>query len=241
MVLLDDDFTSIVGAIRIGRRIYDNLRKAMGYVLAIHIPIAGISLLPVLFGYPLIILPLHLIFMELIVDPACSVAFEMEPEEADVMRRPPRDTRQRLFDRHLVARSLFQGTGATFICAAMFFATLWLAFPVSAVRTMTFSTLVVANLALIFTNRSLTGTSLSRALRPNRALTALASSALLLLLAVLYTPYLQAVFLLSAPTAAQLAACVAAGAAVVGWVELVKLIDLRMMRLMPAPRQEGTI
>jgi Ca2+-transporting ATPase len=226
LVLVDDDFTSIVGAIRVGRRIYDNLRKAMGYVLAIHIPIAGLSLLPVLFGHPLVILPLHLIFMELIVDPACSVAFEMEPEEEDVMKRPPRSPDQRLFDRHLVVRSLLQGSGAMLICAAMFFATARMSLPVPEIRTMTFATLVVANLALILTNRSLRGTSLSRALRPNRALTALMSAALLLLAAVLYTAPLQEVFGLAEPSGIQLAACVGAGAAVIGWVELVKLVDL---------------
>jgi Ca2+-transporting ATPase len=241
LVLLDDDFTSIVRAVRIGRRIYDNLRKAMGYVLAIHVPIAGISLIPVLFGHPLIILPLHLIFMELIVDPACSVAFEMEPEEPNVMRRPPRDQRQRLFDRHLITRSLLQGTGALLISAVMFFATLELGFPVTVVRAMTFATLVIANVALIFTNRSLTGTSLSRTLQPNRGLTILTSGAILLLMIVLYTPALHAVFQVAAPSAWQLAACLVAGAAVVVWVELVKLIDLKTTHVMPGRRQEGTV
>lgn len=106
---------------------------------------------------------------------------------------------------------------------------------------MFFATLVIANLALIFTNRSLTGTSLSRALRPNRGLTVLASAALLLLVAVLYTPQLQAVFRLSAPSPAQLAACFAAGTAVVGWVEVVKLIDLRTIHVVPGRRQEGIL
>jgi Ca2+-transporting ATPase len=91
LVLLDDDFSSIVKAVRQGRRIYDNLRKAMAYIFAIHVPIAGLSLLPALFGWPLVLLPVHVAFLELIIDPACSVVFEMEPEEADVMRRPPRD------------------------------------------------------------------------------------------------------------------------------------------------------
>jgi Ca2+-transporting ATPase len=143
--------------------------------------------------------------------------------------------------RHLIVRSLLQGTGAMLISAAMFFATLGLGFSVMTVRAMTFSTLVIANLALIFTNRSLTGTSLSRALRPNRGLTVLASAALLLLVAVLYTPTLQAVFRLAAPSPVQLAACFAAGAAVVGWVELVKLIDLRTIHVMSGRRQEGIL
>ena len=80
LVLLDDDFTSIVQAVRMGRRIFDNLKKAMAYIFAIHVPIAGMSLIPVLFGWPLVLLPVHIVFLELIIDPACSVVFEAERE-----------------------------------------------------------------------------------------------------------------------------------------------------------------
>ena len=82
-------------AVRLGRRIFDNLKKAIAYIFAIHVPIAGMSLLPVLFGWPLVLLPVHIVFLELIIDPACSVVFEAEGEEADVMRRRPRDPRER--------------------------------------------------------------------------------------------------------------------------------------------------
>lgn len=88
LVLLDDDFASIVEAVRLGRRIYDNLRKAMAYILAIHVPIAGLSLLPVLFGWPLVFFPVHIAFLEFIIDPACSIVFEAEREEPNTMRRP---------------------------------------------------------------------------------------------------------------------------------------------------------
>ena len=90
LVLLDDDFASIVQSVRMGRRIFDHLQKAMTYIVAVHVPIAGMSLMPVLFGWPLALLPVHILFLELVIDPACSVVFEAEPEEADVMRRPPR-------------------------------------------------------------------------------------------------------------------------------------------------------
>jgi P-type Ca2+ transporter type 2C len=83
LVLLDDDFTSIVSAIRLGRRIYDNLRKAMAYSLAIHVPIAGLALIPLLFGLPLVFWPLHIAFLEMVIDPVCSIVFEAEGEEAD--------------------------------------------------------------------------------------------------------------------------------------------------------------
>src|SRR5512139_2526573 len=90
MVLLDDDFSTIVQAVRQGRRILDNLKKAFAYIFSVHVPIAGMSLLPILFKWPLVLLPVHVVFLELIIDPSCSVVFEAEPEERGVMNRPPR-------------------------------------------------------------------------------------------------------------------------------------------------------
>ena len=97
IVLLDDDFGSIVKAIRLGRRIYDNLRKAMGFIFAVHVPIAGLPLLPLLFGLPILFGPMHIAFLEMVIDPVCSLVFEAETEEDDVMRRPPRPPDQPLF------------------------------------------------------------------------------------------------------------------------------------------------
>src|SRR5271165_1650338 len=76
LVLLDDDFASIIEAIRLGRRIYDNLRKAMAYILAVHVPIAGLSLLPLVCGWPLIFMPVHIVFLEMVIDPVSSIVFE---------------------------------------------------------------------------------------------------------------------------------------------------------------------
>ena len=101
--MLGDAFSSIVAAIRLGRRIFDNLKKAMSYVLAIHVPIAGLALIPVL-----LLLPVHVVFLELIIDPACSIAFEAEPEEANVMNRPPRNPQEPLFDRRTLLLSLLR-------------------------------------------------------------------------------------------------------------------------------------
>jgi len=96
-VLLDDDFSTIVQAVKMGRRIFDNLKKAMAYIFAVHVPIAGMSLLPVLLGWPIMLFPAHIAFLELIIDPVCSVVYEAEPEEKDVMKRPPkRSTSQSL-------------------------------------------------------------------------------------------------------------------------------------------------
>ena len=95
IVLLDDDFGSIVKAIRLGRRIYDNLRKAMGFIFAVHVPIAGLALLPLIFGLPILFGPMHIAFLEMVIDPVCSLVFEAETEEDDVMRRPPRSPMSR--------------------------------------------------------------------------------------------------------------------------------------------------
>jgi Ca2+-transporting ATPase len=93
LVLVEDDFSSIVNAVRLGRRIYDNLKKATSFILAVHMPIAGVTLIPLLLGWPLLLMPVHVVFLELIIDPACSIAFEAEPEDLTVMARPPRDPR----------------------------------------------------------------------------------------------------------------------------------------------------
>jgi len=221
LVLLDDDFSSIVQAVRLGRRIYANIEKATAYVLAIHVPIAGISLIPVFARWPLVLMPVHVIFMELIIDPACSIAFEMEPEEPDTMRRPPRDPRQRLFTRRLMMRSLLQGAGALGAASVVFAASVKAGLTETDVRALTFSTLIVSNLALIAANRSLTlPVWVSQGANP--ALRWLIAGALAVLALVLYVPLLRDFFRLAMPHPADLAVVGAAGIGALVWMELVK-------------------
>ena len=153
LVLLDDDFAAIVRAVRLGRRIFDNLRKSMSYILAVHVPIAGMALLPVLLGWPALLYPMHIAFLELIIDPACSLAFENEPAEADVMQRPPRDAEAPLFGGATLWLALLQGLGVLGLVLAAY---AWAdhRLPEDEARAFAFATLVVANLALIFSNRS---------------------------------------------------------------------------------------
>ncbi len=92
----------------------------MAYILAIHVPIAGMSLIPVLLEWPLVFFPVHVVFLELIIDPACSVAFEAEPEEANVMSRPPRDPTKPLFSRYTIGLSLLQGLSVLVIVMAVY-------------------------------------------------------------------------------------------------------------------------
>jgi Ca2+-transporting ATPase len=192
IVLLDDDFGSIVRAIRLGRRIYDNLRKAMAYIVAVHIPIAGMALLPLLTGLPMVLHPLHIAFIEMIIDPACSIVFEAEREERDLMRRPPRPRDAKLFSPAMLIWSTLHGILALAAVAAVFLLTARAGFPAEDVRSLSFFTLVLANLALIFVNRSYRGFSLDFLLGGNHVLLAITAAALsLLALSVSWQPARQ--------------------------------------------------
>jgi Ca2+-transporting ATPase len=170
IVLLDDDFGSIVKTIRLGRRIYDNLRKAMGFILAVHVPIAGLALLPLLTGLPLILMPVHIAFLEMVIDPVCAIVFEAETEEPGIMERPPRDPASGLLAGGLIGWSLLQGALALGVVAAVYLAASAHGLPAPQVRSLTFVTLVLADFALILANRSFAG-PLSAALKwENRAL-----------------------------------------------------------------------
>jgi Ca2+-transporting ATPase len=222
LVLLDDDFGSIVKAVRLGRRIYDNIKKAVGYVLAVHVPIAGISLIPVLFGWPLVLLPLHVVFVEMIIDPASSVAFELEPEEANVMNRPPRSRGERLFAASLITRSLLQGASALVIVAAVLVGARFFGLDERDARTLTFTTMVATNLSLIFTNRSLDRTFLGGFRVPNPAVTWLISAALLMLGAVVSVPALRELFQLAPLHATDLLVCAVAALVAFVWMDVLK-------------------
>ena len=211
LVLLDDDFTSIVHAIRLGRRVLDNIKKGMGYVLAIHVPIAGLSLIPVLLGWPLILLPVHIVFLELIIDPACSIAFEAEPEETDVMDRPPRDPREPLFHRRTIWVSLLQGGWALGLDLAVLVWGLHHGYDENHVRTLAFSTLILMNLGLILANRSSTRTALGSLRLQNRALWWVIAGALLVLSLSLAWPALRAGFRFATPSLLDMGVTVAAG------------------------------
>ncbi len=205
IVLLDDDFGSIVRAIRVGRRIYDNLRKAMGYILAIHVPIAGLALLPVLFGWPLILTPMLIALLELIIDPACSVVLEAEREESDVMLRAPRRPDSALLSWPLITWSLVQGGSAFALVAVIFVAAINAGMPESDVRTLSFLALVGANIALIFVNRTFSS-SLATALgRPNPMLWWGLGIAVFVLTIVVAVPAVRAFFRLGTLTVQQYA------------------------------------
>jgi Ca2+-transporting ATPase len=227
LVLLDDDFSSIVTAVRMGRRIFDNLRKAMAYTLAIHVPIAGLSLIPVLLKWPLILHPVHIVFLELIIDPACSIVFEAEGEETDVMKRPPRDVKKPLFDRRTVSFSVMQGLTVLAVVIAMFVLSRGHGTSEREARAIAFTTLVLANLGLILTNRSYTRTLLQTLRVPNAAAWWSSIGALSFLAIVLYVPFFERIFLFDTPHAADLLVCLGAAFASVLLFEAIKAVEIR--------------
>ena len=221
LVLIDDNFASIVRAVRLGRRIFDNLRKAMSYILAVHVPIAGMALLPVLFGWPPLLYPMHIALLELIIDPACSVAFENEPAERDVMHRPPRDTAAPLFGGATLWLALLQGTGVLIV---VLLAYAWVSprIPEAEARAFAFATLVTGNLALILSNRSMSGSLWATLRTPNATLWWVIAGALALLTAALYTPWAVGVLRFAPLPAHELAAAFGLGLASVVWFEAIK-------------------
>ena len=223
LVLLDDAFASIVQSVRMGRRIFDHLQKAMTYIVAVHVPIAGMSLIPVMFGWPLALLPVHVLFLELVIDPACSIVFEAEPEEADVMNRPPRNPNESLFGRRLLLLGLLQGASVLIIVLAVYLLALLGWHDALDATALSFTTLIVANLGLIFANRSWTRTIWSTLRSPNRALWWVFGGTLFFLALVLYVPFLRDLFHFSLLHPTDLAICLAGGVLSVLWFEALKV------------------
>ncbi len=194
IVLLDDDFGSIVKTIRLGRRIYDNLRKAMGFVIAVHVPIAGLALLPLLFGLPILFGPMHIAFLEMVIDPVCSLVFENETEEEDVMRRSPRGPEEPLFSRPLIGWSLLQGALSLILVAAIFLAATQRGMPEDEVRALAFFSLVMTIVGLIVVNRSFSASIATAILRPNLTLVLVLAAVSAILGLTLMWPFASGLF-----------------------------------------------
>lgn len=189
IVLLDDDFGAIVTTVRLGRRIYDNLRKAMAFILAVHVPIAGLALIPLAFGMPLLFGPVHIAFLEMVIDPVCSLVFEAETEEDNVMTRPPRPVSEPLFSPPTILWGLLQGTLVLVIVSTILFLAPDYGFDPDQVRALSFHALVLCVVALIFVNRSISSSIITAITRPNRALAvALPIVAVLLAVTVFWVP-----------------------------------------------------
>jgi Ca2+-transporting ATPase len=228
LVLLDDDFSSIVEAVRLGRRIFDNIKKAVAYIFAIHVPIAGLSLIPVFFSnWPLILLPIHVVFLELIIDPTCSIIFEAEAANPNIMDRPPRDPRDRLFSLRTIGLSMLQGLSVLAVVLGVFAVARVAGRSPGIPRALAFTTLVVANLFLILTNRSWSRTIVSMFQVPNKALWWVVGGAGVFLSLALFLPFLRTLFHFAPLRPDDLAICVCAGVVSVLWFEAYKMLKGR--------------
>jgi Ca2+-transporting ATPase len=223
LVLLDDDFSSIVHAVRLGRRIFDNLQKAIAYILSVHVSIAGLSLLPVLFKWPLILLPVHVVFLEMIIDPACSIIFEAEPEEKDVMKRQPRDPAEPLLGKNRLILSLLQGLGDLSIVLAVYTLSVRCGQTVNEARALAFVTLVINNVGLIMVNRSWSRSVIETLRVQNKAVWWVIGGAITFLTLVIYVPVLQTAFHFAPLHGTDILIALAAGLVGILWFEGVKV------------------
>lgn len=222
LVLLDDAFPSIVAAIRQGRKIYDNIKKASIFIVAVHVPIAGLALLPLLdSAAPLILLPIHIVIIEMIIDPTCALVFEAEEADKDLMRRPARSPEQKLFSAREVKLALFQGLSIFVACTIVY--------EVSAhssgydvARTLVFCTLISSLIALIYFNRSWSASFGEVISRRNPALHVVTAFAVICLMLALWVPMIRDQFSFSAIGLDQAFWSLLIGAASLLWVEIAK-------------------
>ncbi len=222
LVLLNDDFASLVTAVAYGRRVFANLRKAIVFVVAVHVPIVGLSIVPVLMGWPLLLMPVHVLFLQLIIDPTCSVVFEAEPLEKNAMQVPPRGSGARLFDAAVLTRGLWQGLGLLGILLGVYTATRGWTASDDMARAMVFMVLVLSNVGLIHVNRAWGHTPWLAHSRVNRAFAWVGVLTVLLLAAVLGIPAVRGLFAFALPPAELLLGGVAMAVLAVAWFEAVK-------------------
>ena len=223
LVLLDDSFARIVAAIRQGRRIYDNIEKATRFVFAVHMPIIALALVPALLRWPALLLPVHIVLLELLIDPACSIVFEAEPEDSAIMDRPPRPVASSPFAAASLGYAVLQGLGLAGVLLAGYAWLIGHGWSAAQGRGVVFSTLVLSVMLLILANRDSSRTALAGVSDPNPWLRRMAVAVALLLAAVLGLPWLRQIMGLALPGAAGLAAGLGLLAAFVIWLEMVRL------------------
>jgi P-type Ca2+ transporter type 2C len=240
LVLLDDNFASIVGAVRMGRRIFDNLQKALGYIFAVHVPIAGLSLIPVFFAdFPLILWPVHIVFLELIIDPSCSIIFEAEKEEQNVMSRPPKDINEPFFGAGKIFLSCMQGVGTLIVTLLIYFFGLKMGYAENEVRTFTFIALIASNIAIILSNRSWNTNIFNILKTKNGTVKWVVGGAIFFLALILNVPFLRDMFQFQEVGIVEILFCTLAGFLSIVWFEVYKQVSGRFVN--KNVRRYGTI
>lgn len=227
LVITDDNLGKIPVAIEQGRKTYNNLKKAVRYIISIHIPIILTTTLPLILGwkYPNIFTPIHIIFLELIMGPTCSLFYEKEPAESNIMYLPPRGSSTGLFTGRELFISIVQGLVITAGVLSVY-ASGMVHGSLEATRTMAFLTLVFSNIFLTFTNRSFTETFLSTVRYPNRLVPAVVSASLLFIMAIYFIPPVRNIFGLTSVGGFQFFLCVIVAFFSVTWFEMYKGVRL---------------
>lgn len=224
MILMDDNFTTIVKSVKDGRRVYDNIRKAMVYILIIHIPIAAMAMFAPLFNLPPLLLPMHIMLLELIIDPTCSIVFEGEPAEANIMENPPRPPQEPLLTRSLTIKVVLQGI-IMFLAAFMpFHYMIDLGISSEYARSFSLITFIVANVTLVLVNRS--NTELLYHLikeKGSKVRLIVNSMALIMVFAIVYIPILNGFFRTEKIGIYPLIIAIVLGFISTGWWEIVKI------------------
>ncbi|MGN6376095.1 MAG: cation-translocating P-type ATPase [Sphingomonas sp.] len=212
IVLVEDDFGAIVAAIQLGRRIYDNLRKAMGFIFSVHVPIAGLALLPLVTGLPVLFGPIQIALIEMIIDPVCALFFEAEPEEHGIMHRPPRRSGEPLFSLPMIARSVGQGAMAFVLLAALFLGATGRGMPAPEVRALLFFALVSAVLALVLVNRAFSRSIADALVRGNGVFRYILAGIVIVGVLIAVSPFVQDVLQFARLGVVELGAAVTTGA-----------------------------
>ena len=229
LVLLDDNFSSIVMAIKSGRRIFDNLQKAMGYIIAIHIPIIGLALLPAFFpGLPILLMPLHIVFMELIIDPVCSIAFESEKEEIGVMKRPPRDPNMAFFGLKQIFKSSLIGLILLAMVLTVYFFSIQEGHTEGEIRAIAFTSLIIGNIFLILTTLSKTRNAIDVLFEDNISLKIILFVAITMMFLLISVPYLRELFSFEYPGYKHFYLAIAGGFSLLFLMEMYKYVQLRL-------------
>jgi Ca2+-transporting ATPase len=230
MVLLEDDFGSIVQSIRLGRRIYDNIRKAMGFIFAVHVPIAGLALMPLMFGLPILFGPIHIALLEMIIDPVCALVFEAEREEQDIMLRRPREPAEPLFSLSMIVWSLFQGGLAFAMLAIVFLVESWSGMAEMELRAITFFALIAEIVALILVNRSFSASLGDALVRHNAALRYVGAAIAGVTALILFLPSAQALLKFGSIAWSDMALAVGLGVGLLVVLEACKPLFRRLTR-----------
>jgi Ca2+-transporting ATPase len=232
LVLLDDNFSSIVMAIKSGRRIFDNLQKAMGYIIAIHIPIIGLALLPAFFpALPILLMPLHIVFMELIIDPICSIAFESEKEEIGVMKRPPRDPNLAFFGFKQIFKSSLVGLILLALVLAVYFFSMQEGHTEGEIRAIAFTSLIIGNIFLILTTLSKTRNVIDVIFEDNISLKIILFVASTMMFLLISVPYLRDLFSFEYPGFKHFYLAIAGGFSLLFLMEMYKYVQLKFKQV----------